>query len=406
MKQRQFKINWIFIFFLLLAVSMWLGIILLKDEAYCDEGTHVHQIKHFIQGDYRILSDLTTIPGYHFAIAMIAKMFKHPSIKQFRLISLTLSLLSILVFYLATKRINAKNPAIKTLQFIFFPLSFIYFSFVYTDIFSLLLVLFSFYLSTSKKYASSALVSLASITVRQNNIIWVAFIFLYSYISENGFSFSAKKISSFARRGAGYIIVFACFALFVFINKGIAIGDRESHQLGFYPGNIYFFLVLASLIFLPLTISRINQLRRSQTEKKYLMLNLCIGIAIASSFILFPPKIHAYNLTNLKTDFLRNDLLQIAYHQYMWLYAFMIFAGYMALSLIKFEKKELLIFPFIFLCLIPSLLIEQRYLIIPFIFILLFRKNISDKTEYFLASYFILISSIIFYVLIKLNIYF
>ena len=72
----------------------------------------------------------------------------------------------------------------------------------------------------------------------------------------------------------------------------------------------------------------------------------------------------------------------------------------------ELNKKALIVIPFLVACLVPSLLIEQRYMIVPMVFILLFRKEISIKAEYANAFYFLLISSGLIYMLLKTKIFF
>ena len=393
---------WILGSFLLLAILMWVSVIFFGNSRYADEYDHISQINSFEQGDYAIMAKLTTIPGYHIVIAFIAKIFIHPDTREFRLISLAIALISIWVFYLLAKKIQVDNPRIRTIQYIFLPISFFYFPLVYTDIFSLLLILAAFYWALSKKYSVSALFSLAALAVRQNNIIWVAFFWFYTYVSENGFSFSGKKIINHMRKGAGYLGVAILFAAFVWFNNGISIGDREMQQVGFHMGNIYFFLALTGVLFLPVTISAIYKINLA-IFKKSILPGLIIGAIIACLFLFFPPAIHEYNL---KMKFLRNIILSFAYHQYAWSYALAIFFGCLTIVMMEFNRKALILIPFLVACLVPSLLIEQRYMIIPMVFMLLFRKEMSLKAEYANAFYFILISSGLIYMLLKTKIFF
>lgn len=388
--------------FLLLAVLMWLGIALLGSDKYFDEKDHARQISRFMRGNYSVRADITTIPGYHLVIATVADVFYKPSIQQIRLISFAFSLISIWVFFLLAKKFNAEDPYTRTLQFVFLPISFFYFPILYTDIFSLLLLLTAFYFALSKKYTLSSLFSLASLTVRQNNIVWIAFFFIYTYISENGFSFSLKKLSDHIRNGFGYIVTGILFLVFVWFNNGVAFGDQVNHQVGFYTGNLYFFLTIVGVLFLPSTIVSLMRMDRT-FFKKQVIFGVISGFILACLFLFFPPEIHEYNL---KMRFLRNIILSFAYHQYIWVYACAIFFGCLTFGLMKFKKQMLILFPFTIAYLAPSLLVEQRYLIVPLVFILLFRKETSPKTEYINMLYFLSLSAGLVYMLLKLEIFF
>lgn len=396
------KKNWIFIFFLGVAFLMWFIILFFGPANFVDENTHNRQIGRFLKGDYEILPSLTTIPGYHATIAFFAQFISHPSSKDIRLISFLLSVPSLWVFYAITKKLKVLNPLTKTLQFIFLPISFFYFPLVYTDIFSLLLVLLAFYFVLHKRYKLSALFSLASVLVRQTNIVWILFIWLYEYASINGFSISREKIVIYARRTIGHIAVFFAFIIFVWLNNGVAIGNRENQKAGFYMGNIYFFLVMAGFLFLPVLITSLGKLDRAKL-RRFLIFGIGAGALVTCSFILFPPPVHE---DNLKLHFLRNIILNYGYHQYIWAYALAIFLGYTTLFLMKFEKASFLLFPFIAASLLPSLLIEQRYAIVPMVFLLLLRKEAGRKTEFSLALYFIALSLGLMYMILKTALFF
>lgn len=401
-KEKGKKSYQVFGFFLSIALLLWIGIIFFGDSKYADEGDHTRQIHRFMKGNYAVMSQITTLPGYHLVVATVANAFGQPSARQIRGISLVLSLFSIGIFYLVAKKLHLKNPSVRTLQYVFLPISFLYFPLIYTDIFSLFLILTAFFFALSKRYSLSALVSLVALAVRQNNIVWVAFFWVYTYVSENGLTFSPKKVLAHLRSKGGYIIVAAFFGLFVWFNHGIALGDREHQQFGFYMGNLYFFLAVSGVLFLPYLLSSWVGSDRAFLKKR-LLFGVFAGIVAAGCFLFFPPEIHEYNL---KMKFLRNIVLSFAYHQYAWAYAAAIFSGCLALFLMKFEKPSLALFPFVIAGLAPSFLVEQRYLIVPIVFILLFREESSLKIEYATVLYFLLLSSGLVFMVLRVGIFF
>lgn len=401
-KNKIDKKYWLVALFLLLAVSVWLGVIFFGDSSYADESDHLRQIHRFMKGNYEMMSSITTLPGYHLVVAFFANFFDNLKTKHIRLISLALSLFSIPIFYLTAKKLKAENPLLKTFQYVFLPISFFYFPLVYTDIFSLLWILTAFYFALGKKYSLSAFFLLISLLVRQNNIVWVAFFWVYTYISENKFSFSWKKIADHLKHGGGYVAIAVLFLVFTWMNKGVSIGDRERQQVGFYMGNIYFFLALVGFLFLPVLFSYFNKFNRS-VFKKNIIWGALAGIVFACLFIFSPPVVHEYNM---KMKFLRNIILWFAYHKYVWAYALAIFLGCISLVLLKFEKKSLIFLPFAAACLFPSLLVEQRYSIIPLVLVLLFRKELGFKTESAILLYFILLSGGLVYMLLHFGIFF
>ena len=398
----RIKENKLFGFFFGIAMVMWLSFIFLSHNPYVDENIHTRQIGRFMKENYEILPSLTTIPGYHVVMALIMQVFNHPSLTDMRLVSLFLSLISLWIFFLTAKVLNTKDSIVKTLQFMFLPVSFFFFPLIYTDIFALLLVLSAFYFSCKKHYNLSALFSLFAILVRQNNIVWILFIWVYAYISENGFSISFKKVVQHMRHTSSQIFLFIAFAIFFLINHGIAIGDREDHPLGFYMGNIYFFLALVGFLFVPVLINLTYKFNWFRNNKKLLIFGVAISIILSVAFIIFPPILHKGNLV---MHFLRNIILSYAYGQYAFIYALAIFLGCITLTLSKFKKESLIIFPFIVACLAPSLLIEQRYAIVPFVFVLLLREQEDKWTEFLLVIYFMLIPILLMWMILKTPIF-
>lgn len=393
-----------FYIFLGIAFLIWLATIFsLAEEKilYVDEDVHIGQINLFLKGEISLFPKLTLIPGYHFLVAGIYRTIGWiipEKIIAFRLISLVLSLGSIYMFYLLSKRNHIKDYLLRTLQYIFLPISFFYFPLIYTDIVSLFLVLATFYAVNSKRYGWSIIFSVASILARQNNIVWVAFFWLYSYLIENSCSFSMKSFVSHIRKTWGYFAIFIAFLLFIWINKGLAVGDREMHQLGFYMGNIYFFFVLIGILFLPIFIIRIFSFKKIEKTD---IIGIIIGAILGILFICFRPSLNYYNLLPY---FLRNNILKSAYYQYPYLYGFAIWVGAITFFSVKFEKTWLLFFPFIFIYLIPSFLVDQRYSIIPITFLLLFRKELHPKIEFTLFFYFFLLSWLVLCMVFQLGI--
>ncbi len=379
---------------------MWLILIYFGHSHYVDESLHNRQINRFLNGNFEILSSLTTIPGYNLSIAAVSFLLGRPSSEWNRVISLLLSLPSVWVFLSVSKKLNARLPRIKTLQFLFLPISFFYFPLIYTDIFSLLMILLAFNFSLSKKYNISAFFSLASILVRQTNIVWVVFIWVFDYIQSNGFSVSREKIFHFVRRTAGYILIFVSFLVFALANKGIAIGDKGNHPIGIYRGNLYFFLFLTAVLFLPFLISAI----RRPTWKKYgnFFIFSGTGALAAFSFAFFPPVLHD---GNLKMHFLRNIVLDLAYHQSSWIYALAIFLGFFTFYFMNFKREYYILFAFIAASLLPSFLVEHRYSIVPMVFLLLLREQTDRRTEISLVFYFLVLSLALLFMLVRTNIF-
>ena len=127
----------------------------------------------------------------------------------------------------------------------------------------MLLVLISLYAALENYEKTSALFGILSMAVRQNNIVWLFFIFLLLYVRRYGYNLKLNFFKEHLKNSWLFLIGFALFGIFLVLNKGIAIGDKEYHTLSIYFGNIYLLLFLFFFLFLPLNISNFNKIMRS-----------------------------------------------------------------------------------------------------------------------------------------------
>ena len=405
MRQELKKIPPFFYYLIAFAVTLWTSIILYGQRFYADESYHYKQITRFKDLNFELVPMLTTIPGYHAFMAIFASLLGDSSFRKTRFLAFSVALLSIPLFYLIAKKIHSEQDTalIRTLQLVFFPISFIYVPLVYTDTFSTLLVLTSLLFVLHKRYGIAGLFSIAAIATRQNNFVWLLFIWTYSYVSLYGFSRPSTRILlDHLKKTYVFPLGIAAFGIFVWLNHGIAFGDKTSHQAGFYLGNTYFFLALSGILLFPLLAEHLWKNRPLLVTKKYL-LGLSISVLLAASFLFFLPKLHGYNLD---ARFLRNQILLFTYNSHAWPYVIALFLGIASLFSTKLRSHGWLIYPFTILCLLPSWLIEQRYAIIPFVLILLLRKEFGKKTELFLLGYFIILSLLLYLMIMQTKYFF
>ena len=173
------------IIFLILIIHILAFFFLNRNTLYSDEYIHYDQINRFLTGKLTLHPGLTIIPTFHIVIAFFGNIFSQSSITAIRFIVFILDSLSLFIFYLVAKTINSENSLLKTLQFYFLPIIYPFFFIIYTDIFSLSLLLISTYYVLKNKNFLSFVFAFLSILVRQNNIVWYCFIFFLIYIRTN-----------------------------------------------------------------------------------------------------------------------------------------------------------------------------------------------------------------------------
>jgi alpha-1,2-glucosyltransferase len=355
-----------------------------------DEIYHQQQIARFLRGDISLEPMISTLPGYHMVVAGIAYILRRDSISDLRSINLGLSVLSALVFYLLTFLTYGEYKPLKLFQYLFFPVLFPFFFLVYTDTFSLLLVMLGFSFVNLKKYNLSAIVGLISIVVRQNNIVWVGLMFLYAYYDLNGLQLrqAGKTLSKLLI----FCIVFLSFGIFTIINQGVAVGDETMHpSFQLHMGNVYFILFLFFILFLPLNIYKFPSMIKFLSSKPWL---LALLVPAYVFYMLSFKNDHIYNLINTEY-FLRNIILVKATSNFVWKTVFFIPIIYSLISLAVTSLNSArfyLLYPFTMLYLFPSWLVEPRYTLIPFALFILYKREMPTWLEYLTATLWMLAS--------------
>jgi alpha-1,2-glucosyltransferase len=211
--------------------------------------------------------------------------------------------------------------------------------------------------------------------VRQNNVIWTAFIPVIYYYQNYGLKFGVSHFTEIARKTWVFIIGFILFIAFVILNKGVAIGDASKHPaFMFSAGNIVFILFCFFLFFLPLQIANIPKVVNFIKSNFW---TIPLSLALAALYWFTFKVDHPYN--QIETHyFLRNLVLTRFTASTPMKIIFFLPVIYAFWSLVVTELKEksyYFIYLFTIIFLAPSWLIEQRYYMIPFMLFMVFRKD-------------------------------
>lgn len=388
-----------FIFWVIIFISAAIFFIVIKDTSFhVDETRHYDQILAFAQGNMKIDPFLTMIPSYHLLMAAATQIFNDNSVVFVRAASFAIGLASVVIFYLISKN-NATWPAIRTLQYLFLPVLFPFLFLIYTDVTSLLMVLLSFYLSLRKNYSAGGIAGIASVLARQNNVIWLFFIFISIYVREYGFVWRKDALKSHIKKSWAFMLGFAVFMIFAVANNGFVLGDRAAHPFGILGlGNVYLMLFLFSFLFLPLNIANVLKI------SVYVRRNKKIILYLFSLFVFYFftfANTHPYNQNPF---FIRNKILMYFTSSEFLKVIFFIPIAFAILSLMVTKlksKPHYLFYPFSILYLLPSWLVEPRYFIIPFVLFLSFREKRGIVVEFSLFAAFFTISLFLFYGTIK-----
>jgi alpha-1,2-glucosyltransferase len=365
-----------YVLLLLLAFSsLEMGYFMVLGSGFlADEGwRHYVQIDMFLRGDYRVITSM--VPAFHAIFALIAYAAGDSSLAFFRMVATIISFLSIVAFYVAAKGVDPESAFLKTLQYTYLPILFPLFPLLYTDVSSILTVVLMMHLTLGGRRRLSGIAGLISVLVRQINVVWVAFS-LFLLIRDG--KRDAACMSARLRGCWVHLGVFAVTAVFILVNGGFAVNDKDILPPSVSFGNVYFSLFLAFFLFLPLHAANLRVVARLARDPKVLA---AIPVIFAFYMLTFT-NTHPYNHILF---FLRNQVLAYFNHDIALKAVFFIPVCYCILSLAAtplHRREFLMLYPLGIIALSSLWLIEQRYALVPFVLFILLRKSSSKAVEY------------------------
>jgi len=364
-----------------------------------DEWVHWHQIHRFQQGDYRIYAEyLTNVPGYHWMVTGLLWPFGAESLAASRVVTALFTAWAAVLVYRIRHLICPEDALRTTLLFFFLPPMFVYGFLAYTDIPALAFLLAALLATLKGRHGCSALALLASMAMRQNNVLWVVFLAVYAAWPQ------LQSLAAAWRKGRDneafhrfaqvrailalvwpYLAVFAVFCAYWAINGSIAYSKTQSKNLhpDFHPdpGNpILLFALAGTLLVLPLACAVRRMLSDSQSwHGAWRALIPLLAFAVCAwTFTVQHP-------SNFVVDGnVRNQALQaIARGGWAW-WAFLAIAAWGLAGLVftrYITTPGWLWLPFSIVFVAASWMIETRYVIAPLTLFLVFRRVESRTAE-------------------------
>jgi alpha-1,2-glucosyltransferase len=344
-----------------------------------DENNHYDQIVRLASGNWSMNPTLTMLPGFHALVAALVSVTGGVSEFSVRVTVFALSLATVGVFYALATRIEPSCAGMRTLQFTLLPILFPQFFLIYTDVTSVLFVLSMMLAAEDRRYWLAGGLGLVACLVRQDNVIWLAFVVLWSYQRDQGWTWT--PIAQTLTRYSTFVATGVVFLLLVAANHGqVALGDDAgSHPLrSLYLTNIFFLMFLSSILFLPLWWGyRREFLERLRSRWLWLAL-----LGVLPVFWLGFVNDHPHN-TERADYFLRNAILiyfsSTAVRKLLFFIPVAI--AVIGFAAVPMKRAWWLIYPFTILFLLPEWLVEQRYYLIPLTLFMLGRESSSPRSE-------------------------
>ncbi len=339
---------------------------------------------YFLTGSYT-----TTIGGFHAAGAVVAKLTGRSTKEDLRLFVLLISGATILLFGSLVRSFEPQASTMRTLQFVFFPLLFPFWFLIYTDIFALMLLLLAILALTRRRFHVTGMLMIMSMMVRQTYLVWTALLGLWTVIVNVAEPFRqvVKSATSFAIGGG-------LFVLFVIVNGGVAIGDRNNHpDMEFQTENLLFMLVCFFLMFLPLIVSKLPQVARLHRA-------ILIGVPLSSAMLFFGTfRVDHSGNTQWQDYYIRNAMLEAMTSSPVAgvVTSVAIALAVLSLCVIRLRQPaQYLIYPFAAVSVMPIWLVEQRYYMPVFALFMLFRESASAKVERALLAMYVVMALYLF----------
>jgi alpha-1,2-glucosyltransferase len=369
-----------------------------------DESVAYDQITHFLKRGFEIDTRLAVPPGYHALIASLAWPFGVESLNGLRLISLLVNLWAIPIFLTAARLFDPNTARVRACQLFYLPILLPFCSLLYTDYLALTLFMLAFTLGVGRQPHLAGLAALASILVRQTQIVWVAFLLVWLFPRESGGHLSWPALGRHLLRHALLVLLLAGFAAFVLIRRGVALGAHSTiHPLGMvYTSNVFFSLFVASVLFLPLFVLQTPAMFRLLRHHPWVVLLLAGLLAI---YLLTWRSDHEMNQLE---GYLRNDTLAwVGQSRTNQLLFFLPIAwASLGLAVTPLRRREdYLLYPFWVLTLLPIWLIEQRYYLSSFALLVLLRQPASGWRERLLLGWWVVLSAGVLVVLCRFGMF-
>jgi alpha-1,2-glucosyltransferase len=364
---------------------------------YSDEIHHYRQIRGFCDGDFTPNPRITTIPGYHLVSALVGRLTGDCSLEQMRRVNAVIGALSVAAFFAAVRAARSHVAVARTLQYFFLPVLLPYHFLVYADSISLLANLATVALLLRGRFVLAGLAGSLAILVRQTNVVWLALVGLVAFMDVPEVRAAPRPLAAWLRRAWTGLLGLVGFGLFVLWNGGVAVGGRGAFAAGLHTGNVFLFLALYSVMFLPANVAALRRRARRLADPVFWAL-------LVGAYVLFLATFRVDHPFNKFEGFLRNEMLSLVASSLSLKHAFFVFvaAGLASLYTTRLRRPSLyLIYPLALAILLPLRLIEHRYGLAAYVLLLVCREDDPVPVEYAAALWSMLLSGAVVYVLAR-----
>jgi DIE2/ALG10 family. len=365
---------------------------------FADEGFHAPQILELSAGHFEVLRTTTMLPTYHLILAGAERLYGHHDLRLLRFVNLLGSLFLPLFIWRLSSMNSIGDPGRRAVQWFFMPLLFPFFFLIYTDAWALVAVLATIYCALKGRSVLAAFAGLAAALIRQDMIIWVGLAWMLVLLHDFKLAEWRRDPWGCTRsrmQSAGPLsLVLVLFALFFVWNHGVAVGDRMQQDVGFNVTNVFYFLLCAWAIFLPLNLEAVPRVLRLMRGPVCLAL-LAVGFVL---YMLTFANDHPYNNYHYLGFYLHNDGLHLL-TKYRWVRAAaFVPMAWMVLTVVVTRLAEPRLYLLYFLAPLSVGLhpvIEQRYYLAALTLFHVWRPSVGEAWENSLLAIYAVASVVI-----------
>ncbi|MEP6484169.1 MAG: hypothetical protein ABJB01_06940 [Rudaea sp.] len=376
-----------------LGVLYVIGVLVFRfHRSVIDEYFHYAQVTLFYSGFWRVVPQLTTIPGYHAVVALILRVVGNDHLDTARFVHASLCLIAIAGFFALRRRLWPGTETAATAQFVVLPIMAPLLFVVYTDVPAVALLLWATWAVVSGRSFLSALLLCLLVLVRQHEIVLGAFLVFLAARPPNGWRQLPKAWRESFHRAWPFALPLLLFFAFWRWNGTISLspGQAAFHpDVSFHTGNVFMALLAAGLLLPAQTAIELRHFYSNLRERPWLLLFPAIA------FMAFWFGFRANNPLNghFYSDYFRHYLpIRLAA-------ALIITCVACSLWRIRLRPAEsgLALGTVAAVFLAASWLIELRYLIPPFALWLAMREHRYPRVEYATLALWIILAVLMTY---------
>lgn len=373
------------------SVVLWFCILtILHPQPILDERQHHGVIQRFANGDWQTPSELPMPPTYHAMVALAGKAFGS-GLPTARAITAIMALWAIVLFSGTVRTLQPTPQGEALLHFAWLPVMFTFTAMAYTDAPAMFCIVASILLHVRRRFVWSAVMMGVACLIRQSNVVWVAFMAVWTLIDlwreeHDATQVRPRNKKSFLFKCAGklwgHFIALALAAVFFIVNRGFTLGDVPQNHPRLNFGQFFVFALFVLLLWAPLWISRASEdtkaLVRCLRSKPYMSVVILLsGAGFVTAMVVGFENPHPWNqslsiLRNWPLRMMADSLTARIFGSI----ALLITAAIVTRFTQDQPKRAMLTIVWLFalLFLLPHSLVEPRYYMIPACLVNLFAR--------------------------------